>query len=254
MLSLLHAALFSLPTSEVLEASDTFKCPGSAALIHAWAEVTVSFPDASCSTVKAEMEARISGSGGWIDPHNGGTYSITSDAGTELEVKRVTANKQYTDKQLFTFTDSGSGCKMTGCSESQVTSVADFSTNFCNLHDLYCGSEDNCPTVSSDLSYDETVTVSFGASKDKTACIAKSLVEVSENVSHDKADVTLYEITGDTCGQSTLDEKYEPYAVKFMPALKPGTCPDHGYTKEIGTKTIKVPILGDITIAQYQKA
>jgi hypothetical protein len=46
---------------------------------------------------------------------------------------------------------------MTGCSESQVTSYLDFSTNYCDLHDLYCGSKDGCKFVTSDLKYEEEI-------------------------------------------------------------------------------------------------
>jgi len=54
---------------------------------------------------------------------------------------------------------------MTGCSESQLTSYADFSTNYCNLHDLYCGSSDGCKFVKSDLKYKEDVKSCSSADK-----------------------------------------------------------------------------------------
>mmetsp|Transcript_9937 Transcript_9937/g.29219 ORF Transcript_9937/g.29219 Transcript_9937/m.29219 type:complete len:85 (-) Transcript_9937:111-365(-) len=47
-------------------------------------------------------------------------------------------------------------CEVSACSESQVFSIADFSTNYCNLHDLYCGTEDGCAMVTTeDLTYTE---------------------------------------------------------------------------------------------------
>mmetsp|Transcript_9940 Transcript_9940/g.29229 ORF Transcript_9940/g.29229 Transcript_9940/m.29229 type:complete len:86 (-) Transcript_9940:37-294(-) len=62
-------------------------------------------------------------------------------------------------------------CEVSACSESQVFSIADFSTNYCNLHDLYCGTEDGCAMVTTeDLTYTEDVKVSLGAGKDKAAC------------------------------------------------------------------------------------
>merc|ERR1712045_552520 len=48
---------------------------------------------------------------------------------------------------------------------------------------------------------------------------------------------SLYAISGDTCGQSDLDCK----------------CADQGYTKQTGTKTIKVPAIGAIVVTEYSK-
>ena len=36
---------------------------------------------------------------------------------------------RYTDKMIFTLTDSGESCKIEACSESQVFSVGDFGIN-----------------------------------------------------------------------------------------------------------------------------
>lgn len=44
---------------------------------------------------------------------------------------------------------------VSACSESQVTSVVDYSTNYCNLHSLYCNSSSGCPTAGKDLTYTE---------------------------------------------------------------------------------------------------
>lgn len=46
-----------------------------------------------------------------------------------------------TDKMIFTFSDfpgSHPSCGIHACSESQVFSLKDFSTNYCNLRNLYC--------------------------------------------------------------------------------------------------------------------
>jgi hypothetical protein len=45
------------------------------------------------------------------------------------------------------------GCSLTGCSESQVFSVYDAGTNYCNSHDLFC-SDDGCHPFSK-LTYKE---------------------------------------------------------------------------------------------------
>merc|ERR1712150_276658 len=93
----------------------------------------------------------------------------------QLDFSRTTANGQYTDKLTYTFQDKVSGCEVSGCSESQVTSVADFSTNYCNLRMLYCTKDEGCKPVTKDglaFTMEETeVSSSFGASHDKTACM-----------------------------------------------------------------------------------
>merc|ERR1712039_762841 len=78
----------------------------------------------------------------------------------------------YTDKVLLTFTDSDGSCIITGCSESQGTSVGDFSTNYCNIRNLYCSKEEGCSPVKHDFATTErTVSPSFGAGKDRSACV-----------------------------------------------------------------------------------
>merc|ERR1719183_3081029 len=68
-----------------------------------------------------------------------------------------------------------------------------------------------------------------------------------------QADVTVYQIKDGECGQFALDEKYVKYATKFDSNLKEGTCASQGYTVADGTQTIKVPILGDITVDKFKK-
>lgn len=117
--------------------------------------MSVSFTD-SCATVQKEMTGRASGANGWVDPHNGGTYTIDSSSSSSITAHRQSGGEgKYTDKMDFTFTDNGTGCDVEACSESQVTSVVDYSTNYCNLHSLYCSSSDGCPTAGTDLSYTE---------------------------------------------------------------------------------------------------
>ncbi|CAE8722588.1 unnamed protein product [Polarella glacialis] len=152
------------------------KCPGSSAFLHhASNHVTVT-AQANCSDVMAEMEARVAGiaSGAWHDPHNRGTYSLLSQGDAELNFQRVTSNKKYTDKLTFTFVDFPQGvCKISGCSESQVFSIGDASTNYCNLRMLYCGSSEGCKPVQKDFAVEESAEhPSLGAGKDPTACLA----------------------------------------------------------------------------------
>ena len=89
--------------------------------IHAWARTTVRF-DAPCKTVKSEVLARIAGKNGWVDPHNAGTYELTSSVGDVVAASHVTGNGKYTDKLQFMFenADGGDDCELSGCSVSQV--------------------------------------------------------------------------------------------------------------------------------------
>ena len=130
-------------------------CPGSPAKMHAKCDMGVSFTD-SCDSVLTEINARVAGKNGWSDPHNGGVYSITNQTSSFLSGQRTTGDGKYTDSFDFSFTTSGTGCSVEACSESQVNSLIDYSTNYCNLHSLYCSSSSGCPTVGADLSYTET--------------------------------------------------------------------------------------------------
>lgn len=166
----------ALVAAALLAPASANKCPGSSAWgPHASAQVTVT-AQASCADVMAEMYARVAGteSGSWYDPHNRGTYSVLSQAEKELNLQRVTGNKKYTDKQTFTFSDSAPGtCEIEGCSESQVFSIADFSTNYCDLRMLYCGSKDGCKPAKIDFAIVETsVSTSPGAGKNPSSCLA----------------------------------------------------------------------------------
>ena len=149
-------------------------CPGSKSLVHASCQVDVT-AKASCKDVMSEMEARVAGisTGKWHDPHNNGTYTIDGHSSGELDLQRVTGNKKYTDKIKFTFEDGTDGtCNIQGCSESQVFSVKDFSTNYCNMRMLYCGSAEGCKPVGKDFAVTETkVSPSFGAGDNPTDCL-----------------------------------------------------------------------------------
>lgn len=138
-----------------ISATGASACPGSPALMHAKCDMDVTFSQ-PCESVMAEINDRIAGKSGWTDPHNGGKYSVTNQTITLLSGQRVTGDGKYTDFFDFSFTASGSGCNVGACSESQVNSLIDFSTNYCNLHSLYCSSAFGCPTVGADLAYSET--------------------------------------------------------------------------------------------------
>jgi len=169
-------ALFSVASAE-------YQCPGGA-LIHASMKVTAT-ASASCSAVEAEITGRTKASqaGSWVDPHNGGIYSLTSSENGVIKTERSTnpgtsvpAGTTYVDKQIFVLTDSGDSCKIEACSESQSTSVGDFSTNYCDIRNLYGGSADGYSVVANDFEHVENSHKgSIGAGHDASKCIVTSL-------------------------------------------------------------------------------
>merc|ERR1712096_251955 len=131
-------------------------CPSSPASVHAGMEI-VATASAACSDVEDEMKARINGQfNKWHDPHHNGTYSLDNASNGTLAAHRRTGDDKYTDKMVFTLTSSGdAACKIEACSESQVFSIGDAGTNYCNLRMLYCGSTDGCKPVTHDISSKE---------------------------------------------------------------------------------------------------
>ena len=114
-------------------------CPGSPArMMHAKSSLTIDIAQ-SCDIVREEVSARVAGSGGWTDPHNHGSYTMLDAGASKYTISRRTGDHQYTDKMDLQFTSQGTaGCQVTACSESQVTSYSDFSTNYCNLVRSLC--------------------------------------------------------------------------------------------------------------------
>jgi len=82
-------------------------------------------------------------------------------------------------------------------------------------------------------------------------------VDLYDRTEHTRVAVadscSLYEIQGDTCGQSDLDCLYKGQAKLFRRTLNDGTCAEHGFTVKTGENTISVPFLGDITATSYSK-
>lgn len=149
-------------------------CPGSRALFtHSKCQISATAA-VSCNTVKAEMAARIKGVNGWYDQHNHGTYTMQQYGG-DFSASRLTGDGKYTDKITFDLVSNGSSCDIAGCSESQVTSVSDFGTNYCNIKLLYCGSDEGCNVANSDFTNSgESVSKSTGASKGMANCLKVS--------------------------------------------------------------------------------
>lgn len=169
---------YTKPGAEALTQQQLFanKCPGSPSTPHASCQTNVNV-NATCAAVIAEMSARAVGSqdGSWTDPHNGGTYTVTSSDASSVQLKRVTGDHKpgpYTDFILFTLTDVNGQCTLAGCSDSQSTSIGDYSTNYCNQRNLYCGSAEGCKPVKMDWTIKETnVKPSPGASANPKDCM-----------------------------------------------------------------------------------
>jgi len=156
----------------LLAVSADMTCPKTAAWGPACGMKLTSTASVSCDKVLGEMKARIAGQyGSWHDPHNNGTYSVESYGGT-FSSSRVTGDGKYTDKQIFTLTAEGSGCKIEACSRSQVTSVLDMGTNYCDVKMLICGSADGCKPVATDFTTSGETTAKFSQSSvDMGACL-----------------------------------------------------------------------------------
>jgi len=136
-----------------------YQCPGGPWVTHAGLRMT-STAAVSCDVVKAEMQSRVAGENGWYDQHNRGTYTLQNYGG-DISMSRLTGDGKYTDKMTFVLTQEGSSCKIEGCSEAQVFSIADFGTNYCEQKLLYCGSNEGCNVANSDFTHtqDETKTM-----------------------------------------------------------------------------------------------
>jgi len=147
-------------------------CPTSPAEIHA--QTSVDFVAVQqCSDVSEEIRARVAANeaGTWTDPHNAGQYKFvgaTSDVHGyhKIDLERTTGTGDpdspiagpFTDKIRFTLQQRGRGqhCEITACSVSQSQSVSDFSTNYCNQRNLYCGSDVGCTPLVHDFKFTET--------------------------------------------------------------------------------------------------
>mmetsp|Transcript_14167 Transcript_14167/g.20231 ORF Transcript_14167/g.20231 Transcript_14167/m.20231 type:complete len:211 (+) Transcript_14167:95-727(+) len=166
LLFLLMSITFSSKSQMMINAANISNndtaCRGSNALKYAKCLMKITFPKNSCDEVSTEIHARIQGEKEWIDPHNQGTYELdhkelSSDKNL-IYGSRRTGDGKYTDKFGFVLepyisptSKNHNGCEVEACSESQVFSILDFSTNYCNLHSLYCNSEKGCTVVHQDL-------------------------------------------------------------------------------------------------------
>merc|ERR1712216_36294 len=166
--SLFVASIFAV----VLAANASMGCPSTAAWGPACGMKLSATASASCDAVLEEMKARVAGQySAWHDPHNNGTYKVEAYGG-DFSTSRLTGDGKYTDKQIFSLSGSGDSCKVEACSRSQVTSVLDMGTNYCDLKMLLCGTADGCKPVKHDFSLSAETTEKFSqASVDMSACL-----------------------------------------------------------------------------------
>ena len=198
----------------------------------------VTFTDNTCHDIINEMNTRVT-SDQWSDPHNGGTYSITNQTDTYLAGQRVTGDQKYTDKFDFTFTTTDNGCQVEACSESQVNSMLDFSTNYCNLHDLYCNSADGCPTFNQ-FKYNEQY--NSCSEHDSSVCVADSSKKLNSG-------------DADSCSADVKAATADITAASLMIAKATTDCAD-GFTDACNTDIDAitqslVDASADITAAVY---
>merc|ERR1712039_935972 len=153
--------------------AEDMTCPSTGAWFGAAGMKITTTASASCDKVEAEIKARVNGqaSKAWHDPHNNGKYTLQNYGGT-LSTSRLTGDGKYTDKQIFTLTPEGDNCKIEACSRSQVFSILDMGTNYCDVKMLYCGSADGCKPVKNDFKVGTETTKKYSqASVDLSACL-----------------------------------------------------------------------------------
>ena len=192
-------------TIGLLAVANAMSCPSTSAWPACGMKVTTT-ASASCASVLAEMKARIAGQyGAWHDPHNNGTYTVENYGGT-FSTSRVTGDGKYTDKQIFTLTDKSDSCQIEACSRSQVTSVLDMGTNYCDLKMLYCGSKDGCKPVKSDFTVGAETTEKFSqASVDLGSCL---------KVAEEEPEAAVLDMPA-----TTLDKYFSKEALQYQAAI-----------------------------------
>merc|ERR1712166_1185303 len=182
-----HMMLRTLLAVGIAVATADMTCPSTSASLACGMKVTTT-ASASCADVLGEMKARIAGQyGAWHDPHHNGTYSVESYGGT-FSTSRLTGDGKYTDKQIFTLTDQSGSCLIEACSRSQVNSLFDKGTNYCDVKMLFCGSKDGCKPVKNDFAVGQETTSKFAqASVDMGACLKVSEAQVLPEIASPKA-------------------------------------------------------------------
>ena len=124
-------AAFALATKKDFPRDDSF---------HADCHVSATFDGVTCDSLYASTDAEIRSWDSSTTSPSGGIYMVKEEQSQNdvyIWSTRRTANKKYTDDQLFEFTSTNAGCTVGGHSRSQSMSVYDYSVNFCNLWNVY---------------------------------------------------------------------------------------------------------------------
>eukprot|EP00040_Diaphanoeca_grandis_P005439 m.32839 g.32839 ORF g.32839 m.32839 type:complete len:188 (+) comp16708_c1_seq1:50-613(+) len=178
-LLLLPLAASMAVSNKVSSSCNEPKCLGST-IFHAHTYIDATISGGSCWDLVTEIEARCEGKGGWVDPHNNGSYSFlgnvtNTDGSIAVTTQRTTGKApHYLDKQTFILTPAANdamSCGISSCSVSQTASVADFSTNYCDLRMLYCGVADGCKTVTYNTTATETCVSASSGQHSASDCL-----------------------------------------------------------------------------------
>jgi len=138
------------------------QCPMGGAMSAHSCWMTVSFFNVTCSEVSTEAQARMQATSRWEDPFvqwqdpeaEPGLHNITSGLrqGSMDGMWYTDTAGGYTDILRVSFASGNNSCVLFACAESNQTSPYGEVTNYCNLRNLYCGSEEGCGSVHSDFS------------------------------------------------------------------------------------------------------
>ena len=99
---------------------------------HAHCAMSADYPDTQCESLWTEMDAEIR-SWNVTDP-SGGVYSIYEEQDDSyIWSTRLTRDRNYTDDQIFEFSQVGTTCHVAARSRSQSNSYYDYDVNYCNM-------------------------------------------------------------------------------------------------------------------------
>ena len=65
-------------------------------------------------------------------------------------------------------------------------------------------------------------------------------------------EATVFRVALGECGEATVPTLAESFLEKYA-GMTEGTCSSQGYTVEDKTETVKVPVVGDVTVSLYKK-
>ena len=111
--------------------------------LHAGCHMTVTFSQYSCAKLEPlisnEIKSWATGDSCAASGYPGFYTLKLETSGSCIWSTRLTANKQYTDDQLFTFVNAGTGCQVIAKSRSESNSYLDNGVNYCNMWNVFAG-------------------------------------------------------------------------------------------------------------------